>query len=793
MDQGTADRARKQSRATGQQLTEAAFPSRLSGGSTATFVLLLLIASFCATYLINGPRELFGNAESALVDPHIAAEQLRATESLAASVAISATDAARDLRVATESGVLATENTERLLATLSETYPHWRGLAVLDSATGALLAARGETIPAEGLRDLQVDNVTVQPVVRSGGSTIVLTTTPLAGSNAGKLLVSSVGLRDPAPQLDDGVNQQIRLITAAGTTVVPVGANRATGQDTGPTAPVDLLERATVAAAAGQSGVLTGERITSNDATDNARVPVVSYAPVVHDNAAGMLGLSVVSVADIPIRAGPTTWPGLVPAVSLIVLATICLLLLRRGLESPILRLRTDAITIAAGNLRHPIRQSRSAEVRRITAAMERCRLRLRGSDRRPAKRVPRRAIRANAVLVVLLCALLSWSATVAATIGTRQADPSVSIISEHDLRVSRAAETVRRGMSEGLSDLRAAARLGTDPDRLQSMITELSRPGSRFRSVYLADSSGAVLQHAGRDPLRAPENIPAGDGLRQHNTSGRVPIVVAHAELTEAGQFLVGEYDVTRIAALMRIESGRTRLVDDGGRTIADTEGFLAFEQLPDGPLRNSAESAISGEPARTATETALIAALPVATDGSVADLGWALIAEQPLGSLLAAENRVSDGALVASLLTAVVALMMFGWHHLMLVRPLRRVAESVEALAAGDTRTVIYPQRHDAIGTIACCVEVCRQAMQEGLGKLGSSRRPTGAATDPTRLLRSLSEVDGGSDVQLGDPARGAAERAATRRPEYRRGGAARKPPVRRGPVRAGQRNER
>jgi hypothetical protein len=430
--------------------------------------------------------------------------------------------------------------------------------------------------------------------------------------------------------------------------------------------------------------------------------------------------------------------------------------------------------------------------VRRITAAIERCRLRLRGSGDKPAGRA-RPMVSASTVLVVLLCALLSWSATVAATIGTRQADASASMISEHDLRVSRAAETVRRGMAEGLSDLRAAARLGTDPDRLQPMINELTRPGSRFRSVYLADSSGTVLQQGGRAPLRAPEKIPDGDGLHQHNTSGRVPVVVAHAELAASGRFLVGEYDVTRIATLMRIESGRARLMDAGGRTIADTEGFLAFEQIPDGPLRSSADSALSGEPARTATEGSLIAALPVATDGNVAELEWALVAEQPLGSLLAAENRVSDGALVASLLTAVVALIMFGWHQLMLVRPLRRVAGSVEALAEGDTRTVIYPQRHDAIGTIACCAEVCRQAMHEGLGKLGSSRRPEGAATDPTRLLRSVSGADARSDSRGGNNDEFVSDGGATRRGDPRRGGPRRARGARSGPVPAGQRIER
>jgi hypothetical protein len=70
----------------------------------------------------------------------------------------------------------------------------------------------------------------------------------------------------------------------------------------------------------------------------------------------------------------------------------------------------------------------------------------------------------------------------------------------------------------------------------------------------------------------------------------------------------------------------------------------------------------------------------------------------------------------------------MLFGWQHLLVSRPLRRVANAADQLRVGDTQTVVFPQRQDEIGTIACCLEICRQALVDGAGRLGEVRR------DPT-----------------------------------------------------------
>jgi hypothetical protein len=83
------------------------------------------------------------------------------------------------------------------------------------------------------------------------------------------------------------------------------------------------------------------------------------------------------------------------------------------------------------------------------------------------------------------------------------------------------------------------------------------------------------------------------------------------------------------------------------------------------------------------------------------------------------------------------------YGWLLFAVLGPLRRVARAADALSAGDVRSVIYPQRHDEIGTIASCLEICRQAVVQGPERLGEVRRPSGAATDPTLLLKPVEPV--------------------------------------------------
>jgi methyl-accepting chemotaxis protein len=720
-----------------QQLVESGFPRGVGVASTTSFVLLVLIAGFTAAYLTTtGPLSLFGVSSPAMAVPAGVLEtQQQAAESLSQAIATSATGSSADLRVVAKSGVLDTPDTGQVLTTLSQTYPGWRGLAVLDAATLKPIGAHGEPVAAEGLRDIRVDNVTVQPVVHTGGTPMVLTTVPLTGPRSGQLLVVSTALREASTVLDKEVRQRLQLITTDGTVV----DSRGPALDKADAVALDLVTQAASAAAAGSSGVLTGASAPAAGGTGEV-APVVSYAPVSAEGLDGSLGLSLVSVSRVPLETTPQRRPGLIPAGALLALAVAGLILLRRVVVLPIRRLRSDALAVASGELGTAVRQSRVQEVRSLTVALDRCRARLRRRKRsgKPAEAT----ISAQVVVILVAVALLGWSAALAMTLGRQSATASPTVVSEHSLRATRSADTLRRSLTEGLSDLQAVARLnnGKPVEELRPMLDELAASETRFRSIYLADAGGAVLLSSGRQALRDSSKLPDGEGLHQHNTSGRVPIVFAYTHLADTGRVLVGEFDVTRMSALMQPAGGRVRVVDEGNRTIADTEGYLAFEELTDPALRRSVASALAGGDTRETTGSTLVAAQGLATKGSAAALRWTVVAEQPFGALGVPDNTVRDGARVAALLTAVVAVLLFGWHQLMVLNPLRRVTTAARRVAKGDTDLVVYPQRQDEIGTIASCLEICRQGLVEGTERLGDVRRPRGAATDPTELMSRI-----------------------------------------------------
>jgi hypothetical protein len=218
---------------------------------------------------------------------------------------------------------------------------------------------------------------------------------------------------------------------------------------------------------------------------------------------------------------------------------------------------------------------------------------------------------------------------------------------------------------------------------------------------------------------------------MHQHNTSGRLPVVFAYSPLPDGQHAVVGEFDVDHISGMLRQAPGRVRVIDQGLRTIANTQGYLAFEELSESWLRSSAGDAFAGKVsaqlATTGSDPALVASAPVGRQGPVAALHWAVVADQTVAALNLPGNELRRRALVAGLLSAAVALLVHGWHEFLLLRPLHRTARVGQRLIRGDTKSVIYPIRQDQIGSITSCLEIFRQALTEGAHRLGDVRRPT------------------------------------------------------------------
>ncbi|WP_076985028.1 cache domain-containing protein [Actinosynnema sp. ALI-1.44] len=701
------------------QLAESGFPAGVAVPSGVLVVLLVLLAGFCVLHL----RAPAVTAPQAVVECH----QELVTD-LARSLAATAQQNVTDLRTAVTVSDPARPPDE-LLATVNQSQPKWRGMALLDKAGGQPVAARGEPIALPGA----VAGGTVAPVQRADGALRTLVAAPLPD---GRILVAVAASGIPGTPLDADLRQGLVLSNRAGKIV----DFRGTVPGTEDEAAQSLLANAATAADQGRTGSFVGDPAPEPGAKDPTRpyAMVVAYAPVAGDGVPD-LGLSLLSVVRTPVvDAGPPQ-QGIRPALALVVVALTGFGLIRFALVGPVRRLRVDILKVANGKLGHRVRLSHSKEARRIAVAVEYCRAKLRGKDAARVRWRPGLSARTSVVIAAL--AVLAWSGWVFATLGYGTVLVPDSVVSSHRSQVGNTVETIHRTVDDGLVDLKSVVGInGTkDPASLGPVVRELAEQ-DRFRSVYVVDKSGNVTTtSAGRPPLRTSTALPAEPGVRLQDTAGRIPVLFAHTQLPGGDHALVAEFDVDHLVALLRRAPGRVKLVNAELRTLAATEGFVAFEKLSGENARRGATDAFAGRPAARVDGGGVDRTVVVARP--VEDLPWVVVSEKPVRELSLPGNDVRRGALLVSLIGALFGVLLFGWHHLVLIRPLRRVAATGE-FADGKKTDVIYPQRQDEIGTIACCLEICRQALTEGRARLGSVRRPRGTATEETTQMARITD---------------------------------------------------
>jgi HAMP domain-containing protein len=697
------------------QLPESGFPSGVGTPSITVFVLLLLHAGLCVL-LLDGRG-------SGTVSAAIAESQAQLVRDAGSAVGASASQGIADLRAVT---AVAAATPEELLTRLLQN-GNWRGAAVLDARTRALVASRGEPVSVQSVPKA-VTGTIVTPVVGGDGALRVVVAEALPG---GTVLVAARGTRLPDATPGGDLRAALLLTTGDGKVVDA----RGTRPDKADEDVNRLVALASAAGAAGERGTLTGRTVAGQKG--GAEEPTVVYSPVSSAQVNGTLGLAVVSVVHAPVTEAGPGGNGLVPAVALGCVAAFGFLLVRRVLVAPVRRLRVDAISVADGRLMTThVRRSRIREVDRIAAAFEHCRSELGGEPER-AGRHKRTGMAPWLAIGLTTVAVLGWSAGVAFTVGSREVAVPDTVVSSIRDQTTAATEALRRSLNDGLADLTSLAG-GGRPEQVRSSLDELFAGQSRYRSVYLVDDAGRATSVVGREPLRTAEPLPAEPGLNLRRAGAPVPVLFANAPLPN-GQALVGEFDLDHIARLLGRAPGSVQLVDSGLRTIAATEGFIAFADLSV-ELRDSAIESGGGRPvARTQEGTngqAVIVSAPL-RGGASGKLGWKVVAEQPVTDLALPGNETRRNAMVAALVAALLALLLFGWQYLLLIRPLRRVAGAADEIAAGRYDSVVYPQHQDQIGTIASCLEICRQAMTEGVRRLGGARRPSGAATDATELI--------------------------------------------------------
>ncbi|MEV6715299.1 HAMP domain-containing protein [Lentzea sp. NPDC051208] len=622
-----------------------------------------------------------------------------------------------------------TSGTEQMLDALMRN-KKWRGVSVLAAKSRTLVATRGEAVPIQAVPG-DVSVPTVASTVAANGEVVLIAVSPLPG---GQLLAATTAIRLSDADPDQVLRQSLLLVTLSGKVVAASGP-LAQGRD----ASAEALIASAGKAASGEPGFVLG---TAGEQVQ----PTLTYARVMPSASPAGLDLAVVAVSDGPLVGTDPAGSGVVPAAALAVLALLGFVLVRRYMTKPVVSVRADLLRLAAGRLDTRIRASGTTEVARIVAAGKACQDQL-NDDAERERKTPGTSARIVCFAVAL--SMFGWSAGMLVAFRTPQVEIPGALVASMRVQTGKATEALRRSVNDGLADLEtlaagakeAADIKGTD-EPLRASLPELLVSQTRYRSLYLVDREGSVTGEViGRPPLRTAQPPARDSGVRQQNQSGRVPVIFAEVPLEETT--LIGEYDLDHLRVLLSQVPGHARVVDPGFRTIIATDGFVAFEEVTAESLRRNAGLAKNGsavaEVHQGSEEPAVVASAAV-LGGSVGRLGWTVTTEKPARELALPENQTRRYAHLLALVAALVTLFGYGWILFTVLGPLRRVARAADNLVAGDLKSVIYPQRHDEIGTIASCLEICRQAVVDGPDRLGDVRRPSGSATEPTMLMEPV-----------------------------------------------------
>jgi HAMP domain-containing protein len=703
----------------------------------ALLALLLLVAGGTAVSL--------GRQENRDVPKAVLASQQHVAEDGATALRASLDESTTDLRRAAamfNAGRPATPDT--VLTSLARVYQKWRGTAIVDLRSGRLLAAHGENVPLAAIDSGNLpDGLPPKLVTLKTGETRLLVFAVLAWPGRQELLVASDSLQ--VPSITTGDDRALQVISSKGTILAADGPGA--GSKAAKALALNAARRlhgsrpsdsAGAGGFAGPSGKLLG-------GVKDGRRTVAGFASVTPgsgatDNSlAGTLGLGVVTSVQVVQDPSSTSHQlfGILAAGVLLALAAIVTFVLFRTLQKPLLRLHIEARRLTRGDLTRPVTVPRFGEPARIGTSLESLRKQLLGAapgGRAVARRQDDRT-GLRTVLVICAVVLLSWAAPLLFLLnrGDHTAVVPQQLVTDQRQRTETAANRVRQGLNEGYVDLKSVALSvsGADPRQMHRLLDTTLAEHGRYRNLYVVDGHGRIIARGGKDP-RTPESARTHDGVELVNHAGREPVIVAVAEVQGGPErYVAGEFEIPFLNGILsRPGLGKIWLVDEHRHLVASNRGFRAFTPLPDERVRDAVETA-----ADTHTPTGLLlrsgdpavaAAVPFRKAGPAGHLKWQVASEQPASWMALPAYEAQRHTMLAGLLGLATATTCLGWLHIIVVRPLRALADEAENLASGDRKTVLYPRHHDEVGSVVRSLELIRQQLTGQGG--GSSGRGSG-----------------------------------------------------------------
>ncbi|GLZ34702.1 hypothetical protein Lesp02_68890 [Lentzea sp. NBRC 105346] len=235
---------------------------------------------------------------------------------------------------------------------------------------------------------------------------------------------------------------------------------------------------------------------------------------------------------------------------------------------------------------------------------------------------------------IVLVIAVLGWSAAIAVTIAAKPADLPGATIAASNSRLSPIADAVRSSLcGPGLP-------LVTGDPRELDPAMRLIAEQKQVRTVSLIDATGATVLTAGKPPKLPRRNFPVASETVLEDVPGVGPLLYYHGWTGDKSITQVTECDLDSIVDLLRRAPGDVRLVDKDMRTIATKQGVGTLQPVEES-FRAAAQSALGGKVVSKVDNGAVVTARPIEHGGSL--FRWALISVEPASEVnpVGAMNR--------------------------------------------------------------------------------------------------------------------------------------------------------
>jgi len=586
----------------------------------------------------------------------------------------------------------------------------WSGAAIVQTGSRQTLAASGVPVPVELLPTPLPGDTTVA-VVTSDGPALIR----VASLDAQRTLVALQPLLMRNLRLNPAARHGVFMITADGRATLMQGVSAVDAEHL-----PKLVE--------GLAGSRrSGSRTIAVKEWPDQQV-VVSSAPI------GDTGIVVVSMIVAAVSDGTSLGHGLLLGLTLMVTAILSFLLMRMSLVGPLNMLLRQAKSDACGAPTVERRSLRIAETYRIAQALAVVSGGgLRGRRWRPTV--------TQGLAVAGLMALVWPAVAVVSTFKAPQPAVPEQLLYDEEGRAEAVGSVIGNALDSGLQTVSRIVLANTkaEPAAFEPILQQGLATEYRFRGMYLVDSTGKVLHSAGRESLRSQRPLPGEAGIRIDRSVDRLPVIYAF-RIADNGRAVVGEFDVDYLLGVVRQVDGRARVVDSDLHTVLDSAGYRAFQPLTGEAARRVAIDAMAGGTVRAGRsaggQPALLAAASLTSPPTVAHLEWVVVVERNPMSLQLPQVMMNRWTVLMACAVAGIVALTLAWQYFIFVSPLRRLAAAADRIRGGSFDEPVPPQRHDDIGAIAMCLEICRQVRHTGSARFGGAIRLRGSEEDFTAV---------------------------------------------------------